>query len=184
MELKDFWAKTNPRMSVVTHGLISGHVAQVIFDCYLSDGVKNLLRQQLKLDTENLRNFLGYYVSLHDIGKIEINFQSNDSYTLQLLKLEPDYPQQLVSSIRVRHEKTGEMIVRDILKNEDIKNSLFKIIPMIIGAHHPGKTGPSGSSDPVWFEHQKNFEKLMRRHFIKEETFSNYLNSNGWEKAS
>ena len=49
MELKDFWAKTNPRMSVVTHGLISGHVAQVIFDCYLSDGVKNLLRQQLKL---------------------------------------------------------------------------------------------------------------------------------------
>ena len=183
MELKDFWAKTNPRMSVVTHGLISGHVAQVIFDCYLSDGVKNLLRQQLKLDTENLRNFLGYYVSLHDIGKIEINFQSNDSYTLQLLKLEPDYPQQLVSSIRVRHEKTGEMIVRDILKNEDIKNSLFKIIPMIIGAHHPGKTGPSGSSDPVWFEHQKNFEKLMRRHFIKAETFSNYLNSNGWEKG-
>ena len=23
----------------------------------------------------------------------------------------------------------------------------------------------------------------MRRHFIKEETFSNYLNSNGWEKG-
>ena len=50
MELKEFWAKTDPFQSVYTHSVISGKMAQVLTREYLSSGAREYLSAQLSLD--------------------------------------------------------------------------------------------------------------------------------------
>ena len=78
MELNDFWAKTAPYQSVYTHSIISGKVAQVLVDEYLSPGIVELLSTQLSLDRNSLIRFVRYLVCLHDVGKLDYSFQVRD----------------------------------------------------------------------------------------------------------
>ena len=76
MNAKDIWAKTEPFQSVLTHARVSGTVAETLLFELLSCGVRKQLSDALSLDREQLAAFVGYLVSLHDIGKIEYSFQA------------------------------------------------------------------------------------------------------------
>ena len=109
MKLNDFWAKTEPFQSVVTHGLVSGHIAQVLVRSYLSPGTRKLLCAVLGLDENGLEGFVGYLVSLHDIGKIEYNFQAKNPAMLEKLRADTMYSKENGIPIPgVRHERTGQ----------------------------------------------------------------------------
>ena len=56
MDLKDLWAKTTPFQSVITHGLISGRVAQYLCSYYISDGIKQQPERELTLDDNSFTN--------------------------------------------------------------------------------------------------------------------------------
>ena len=75
MQLENLWAKTEPFQSIVTHGVLSGNVAQYLLDQYVSEGLKQQLQDSLSINGDELRQYIGYLVSLHDIGKIEYSFQ-------------------------------------------------------------------------------------------------------------
>ena len=75
IKMFDLWAKTEPFQSVVTHGIVSGVVAQTLFDHFLSEGTCGRLKDKMEMDRNELRDFIGYFVSLHDIGKIHYRFQ-------------------------------------------------------------------------------------------------------------
>lgn len=74
--LQQIWAKTEPFQSILTHSFISGIVAQVIVHKMIVPGVRNQIvgviivhsREIYRLDWDHL-------VSLHDVGKIEGQFQ-------------------------------------------------------------------------------------------------------------
>ena len=67
MELSEFWAKTLPFQSVVTHGIISGSVCRYLMTEYLSEGSRHLAAELLGLQEGELIDFMAYLVSLHDI---------------------------------------------------------------------------------------------------------------------
>ena len=166
MDLKDLWAKTTPFQSVITHGLISGRVAQYLCSYYISDGIKQQLERELTLDDNSFKQFIGYLVSLHDIGKIEFSFQAKDPETKTLLVKDSDNNKELLQR-NVRHEKSGQRCIRKIWneRGEERRSSL--LFSKIIGAHHQGKSGPGCfHSDSKWFGYQKEFEKEMRKYFL------------------
>ena len=73
--LKSIWAKTDPFQSIVTHSILAGITAQTIWDRMLPPGVQIQLEQLLSCERIQVRAWLGYLVSLHDLGKVEENFQ-------------------------------------------------------------------------------------------------------------
>lgn len=78
MKWNEYWAKTRPFQSVYTHALVSGRVAQCLINEYVSEGDQNLLSEATGLKSKELSDFVGYLVSLHDIGKLEYSFQAQD----------------------------------------------------------------------------------------------------------
>lgn len=168
MKLNDFWAKTEPFQSVVTHGLVSGYVAQVLVRTYLSPGTRRLLGSLLGLDKTGLEGFIGYLVSLHDIGKIEYNFQAKDPAMIEKLHADAMYSKERVIPIPgVRHERTGQACM-DYLwelfgEDEDAKD----LLSPVIGAHHPGRGGRGNfKKQSKLFVSQAEFEALMRKTFL------------------
>lgn len=73
--LKNIWAKTAPFQSIETHSILAGITAQTIWDRMLPPGVQIQLEQLLSCERIQVRAWLGYLVSLHDLGKVEENFQ-------------------------------------------------------------------------------------------------------------
>ena len=71
MELSEFWAKTLPFQSVVTHGIISGSVCRYLMTEYLSIGIRSMVAETFRVSEEELTDLAAYITSLHDIGKIE-----------------------------------------------------------------------------------------------------------------
>ena len=75
LTLTQIWAKSNPFQSILTHSLISGTVAQVLFEQMLAPGVRRQLCKRLSCNLTKLKQWVGYLVALHDIGKVEGQFQ-------------------------------------------------------------------------------------------------------------
>ena len=165
---KDFWAKTTPYQSVHTHGFICGTVAQMLFDQYLCKGTKELVCKSMNLSEEKARAFIGYLVSIHDIGKIEYNFQAKDPDVRKDLDGQQEN-MRIIFNNRVRHEKTGKRIAFDIWKDNDENEDSADLFSSIIGAHHQGKVGPAGNTKNNWWRHfQYEYEREMRELFFSD----------------
>ena len=140
MNNKLIWAKTEPFQSLPTHARISGIVAETLMGEMLSDGVMGQLSDSLSLDQKQLIRFIGYLVSLHDIGKLEYSFQAQNEDTRQALVNEP-HLRDLNIEPGVRHEKTGQDFLRAYWKENGENRTAAKLFSKVIGAHHQGKTG-------------------------------------------
>lgn len=75
ISLSRIWAKAEPYQSVLTHSILSGIVAQVIVKKMLVPGVQRKLQSALSCPEAQFADWIGYLVSLHDIGKVEGQFQ-------------------------------------------------------------------------------------------------------------
>ena len=164
--LKDFWAKTRPFQSVQTHAIVSGHVAQILLDRFVSDGDKEILFDETGLDRESLRSFIGYFVSLHDIGKIDYSFQAKYD-DIEYIKRLREAVHCDVPVPYVRHERTGKDCLKVLWKSRGEDREAVRLFPKIVGAHHQGKTGPGGfASYSESYRYQTELECMMRNHFL------------------
>ena len=103
ISLKDVWAKTDPFQSIVTHSILSGLIAQVIWD-KLPEGAREELAQFLSCTQEQVKAWLGYLVSLHDIGKVEELFQWQWPEMRAWIEQAGKKPE--FADTKVRHERT------------------------------------------------------------------------------
>lgn len=167
ISLEALWAKTAPFQSVVTHGLVSGIAAQKLVTGFLSRGTVMQLADGLQLTGEELIPFVGYFVSLHDIGKIHYSFQCGDPHMKDMLRKlglqglgipEPGF----------RHEKESCKAVKRIFKDMDRRT--VSRLAEILGAHHQGKNenNTQQTADSDWEQLQRNFEDKMRTYFLKD----------------
>ena len=115
LRMEKFWAKTNPFQSVVVHGYITGVIAQSIYSDVLCNGVREQLQRLLGMNMQQVRVFIGYLASLHDVGKIEGRFQVKEAGMAQLLQEEALYSKGIFTD-PVRHEKTSREILSEIWK--------------------------------------------------------------------
>lgn len=167
MILEDFWAKREPFQSVVTHGLVSGFVCKTLFTQYISQGTKKLLSSLLDLSIEQCADLAAYLASIHDIGKIELSFQSKDPAVLDALSKEG----KDCSDFRnIRHEKVGAAVVARIWKNQGQNRNSVYIFSGLLRGHHQGKGGIGQLSKDAFFQYfHEQFEEKMRNRFAGED---------------
>jgi CRISPR-associated endonuclease/helicase Cas3 len=170
MELKEFWAKTEPFQSIITHGLVSGTVCKYLMTEYLSEGSRILVAELLGLQEGELIDFMAYLVSLHDIGKIEYHFQCKDAGMKASLR-DAGAGKNELGKENTRHEKTGAVVSRRLWKEQGQKAGSRNLFSDIIGAHHQKNHGlGSDSKDAFFAEFQMELEKQMRQQFISGST--------------
>lgn len=166
MELTDFWAKTNPFQSIVTHGIVSGTVCRYLMSEYLSAGSRRLTADVLDVTEEELAGFMAYLVSLHDIGKIEYHFQCKDPDMKSKLK-ELGVDKRYLGKEFVRHEKTGAIAISRIWEQQDLDEESIDVFAAMIGAHHQKDHGTgSMSKDSFFAEQRQKFESAMYERFM------------------
>ena len=103
-------------------------------------GVQIQLEQLLSCERIQVRAWLGYLVSLHDLGKVEENFQYQWPEMKQRMDeagLKPAF-----FTGKVRHEKTTAASLRNhIWPNTTEAKRLVRFYAGILEAHHQGKVG-------------------------------------------
>lgn len=168
MVLQQFWAKTEPYQSVITHGYVSGAVCRYLAKTYLSDSVRKRLSKLLMLSEAEADDFMAYLTSLHDIGKIEYYFQCMSPEIKARLK-ELGVDQRYIGKNHYRHEKTGEKAIRRIWSQQDQDDDSCDIFSAIIGAHHQKNAGQGSESKDTFFaEARREFETAMQKFFFSD----------------
>lgn len=165
MELKDFWAKTEPFQSVVTHGIVCGTISKIIWDQLLAEGSREQICKGLDQDADRIKEFLSYIVSLHDIGKISYSFQYQDKKTAEKLG-DAGLSVITASSEHYRHEKTTSNVLITIWKDAGFDRHDFRTYAEILSAHHQGKNGSPEKISTTWLRYQTEFELKMRSIFL------------------
>ena len=171
ISLIDVWAKTDPFQSILTHSTLSGLAAQVIWE-KLPEGVQEELAQFLSCTQEQGKAWLGYLVSLHDIGKVEELFQWQ--WPEMRARMEKAGKKPEFADTKVRHERTtAEALNERIWKELGAEKSLRSFYAGVLGAHHQGKDGKGGSkhtkNSSFWNGLQAELEETMRHLFLKTE---------------
>lgn len=169
-DLHEIWAKTDPYQSILTHSTLSGIVAQVIARHMIAPGTLHRLSDALSCSTEKAINWIGYLVSLHDIGKIEGQFQYRWTAMREKMDqqgLKPDFP----DPEPIRHEKTTCRCLRERIWREVPNRSMVKFYANLLEAHHQGKSGKEGErQNQFWNTLQEELEYQMRIQFLHSET--------------
>ena len=169
MDLEKIWAKTEPFQSVRTHGIVTGILAQIIYREVLAPGNRELLGETMQLDEDEMVSLIGYWVSLHDIGKIEFMFQCKDEQTKAYLLQEGDQDGNFLTD-SVRHEGTSVEALKRIWRQMGIQRGARNFYAGVIGLHHQGKAGDKVSRRfgriCSW-----NLRKKCGRFFAKESCF-------------
>lgn len=160
------WAKSGPPFSsrpqlLLTHAVVSGVVAQIIYREYLCDGIKKKLRKALHLSDHETECVIGYSASLHDIGKAEFSFQSQAPNLAKAAGIDMN---EIVKP-NVRHEKTGRDALNAIWKDKPLR--MRKLFTGVVGAHHQDHAGVSGFwQGNKWSGYQAEIENAMRERFL------------------
>lgn len=167
--LPQVWAKTQPYQSILTHSILSGIVAQAIAKQMLVPGVQQKLLAALSCTTQQCWDWLGYLVSLHDIGKVEGQFQYRWPPMKEIMDaagLKPAFcdPQP------VRHKKTTWRCLTERIWNREEHSSQSKFYADILRVHHQGKAGLEGERHNLfWNQLQEELEHQMRLRFLHSE---------------
>lgn len=135
--IEDLWGKTNPFESAISHMLRVGYIFNVGVRKSNLNKVYNQLKESVKIINEvDFLNFISYYLSLHDIGKISPFFQSKDLKMKELLKKENLY----VSNISgFRHEYQSEEYIKNIFNkyfDEYIEEEDINSFAAVSALHH------------------------------------------------
>lgn len=172
--LESVWAKTDPFQSILIHSTLSGLIAQVIWN-QMPEGVREELAHLLSCTQEQVKAWLGYLVSLHDIGKVEELFQWQWPEMRAWIEQAGKKPE--FADTKVRHERTtAEALNERIWKELGAEKSLCSFYAGVLGAHHQGKAGKGGSkhtkNSSFWNGLQAELEETMRHLFLKTDVIS------------
>lgn len=165
IQLEDMWAKTQPRQSLETHSKVSGVAAQQLLETVLPQGSHKLLAQILHFNEHELFRFIGYFVSVHDVGKGSIRFQEMDAATREKLEAEGIQTMLLGPENHPRHEKNSAAIMERIWKAEGMEKRTARFLAALLGAHHQGKNGNVDGRLDAWKDWQDELERRLRRYF-------------------
>lgn len=164
--MNQLWAKSSPFQSISTHGIISGCICKHLMKEYLSAGSRELVANLLEISGEELIDFMGYLVSLHDIGKIDYHFQCKDPRMKERLKA-LGFVKNTVGKENARHEKTGAIAIRKIWERLELDDDAVDVFSALIGAHHQKDYGKeSQSKEALFAERRQNLEFQMRSRFL------------------
>ena len=170
LTLDRVWAKTDSFQSIYTHSALAGIVAQTLLEFMLVPGVRKKLCNALSCTQEELYDWLGYLASLHDIGKVEGQFQAQNP-EMQRLMDACGHRRAYAFSTPVRHEKTTKECLRGhVWKFPKEVQRTAEFYASILEAHHQGKAGTCGETqNSFWNALQEELERKLRQQFLHTE---------------
>lgn len=117
----------------IFHMLDVGNVAQVLLGFKASSRWKNSLAKEFNSDSNDLSNWLPYFVAVHDIGKISESFQAQDRQ--QLMRLQSEGIE--LSPTGVPHSHISQIYLTDMLPTElGISSTKAQVVSEMAGGHH------------------------------------------------
>lgn len=167
LTIRDFSAKSRPFQSVWTHSLVSGLTAQALLREYISAGVLEKVHHVLAWTPEETIRFLGYFVALHDIGKLAPHFSWNISEETLREKLKDEGldPPIKAADISYRHEQATQSILFRLWTVLGCDRKTARFLSEVLGAHHQGRQGECEDPAPRWEQHHRELEQTVRRAF-------------------
>ncbi|GHS96999.1 CRISPR-associated endonuclease/helicase Cas3 [Synergistales bacterium] len=165
------WAKSNPRKSLITHMLETGHTAQVLLEEGALRPVLPLLADWLSLTLEQTLSLVGYIAGLHDIGKAHPMFQVSGKEDFAQVLWEEGLLHKSVQKGEFRHEKYSARILKEIWKTDTPTNEeISEMLRAAIALHHQGKNGasaeiPKNRKPTEWRKMQEEIESVIREEF-------------------
>ena len=164
MQLKDIWAKTEPWQGLETHSKVSGIVAQQLLQYGIPHGCYKQMMRMLHLGEQELCCYVGYHVSLHDIGKLSA-FQAHHSESREKMRAE-GMPLPLAYTLSdLRHEKNTARIMGRIWQEAGMERRTATYLANLLGAHHQGRVGDADENMNRWQALQDELERRLRRYF-------------------
>lgn len=138
--IRALWAKTS-RLDESWHPLLwhlidTGVVAKTMWDISLSYALKNNLQHVLALQTEEARNLIAFWCSLHDIGKAGPAFQRKSPRFITALKqIGFEFPDEH-STLHGYHGLASTWILKSYFANTINDKRFGNALAMTIGGHH------------------------------------------------
>lgn len=170
LTIADFLAKSAPVQSIPTHSIVSGLTAQGLLQKYVSEGVFEQMNRLLNWSSDETSRFIGYFVALHDIGKLAPHFAWSIASEGLRQKLEAEGLNPAIKSpvCKYRHEKTTQFILYPIWTESGCDRKTARFLTGILGGHHQGKAGETESPASRWEPHHRALERQMREFFYGE----------------
>ncbi len=161
IELKELWAKSDPRKELICHLQETGIVCKVILEYSSFSRVKDELLRSMDISRPELTNLLMYLAGLHDLGKCHPCFQFQNA---DACPLDADMG-YLMDNSNYRHEQgSASMAARIWREKNRFKDArIRRIFAEILGLHHQGKVGEDcGISEcesaEYWIDAQSRIE--------------------------
>jgi CRISPR-associated endonuclease/helicase Cas3 len=134
VQLLQCWGKTGAGGTfhpAIFHMLDVAQVARVLLDDAAPIRWRRALARSLNADEAQLKDWLPYFVALHDIGKISIPFQAQNATQLERMKHEGFVFDGWLKDDFIRHE----IISRVFLENVDLPEPMRYLAEAISGHH-------------------------------------------------
>lgn len=182
------WAKSRPYKSLIVHMKEAGKCGQRLLAVSTLQPICKKFARCFSMSETEIQSFVGYWISLHDIGKCHPLFQGKDMSlpaTEDLIAKKMLYKGlPLDSKNKFRHERYTYSVCERLFsdwarKNEDLWVALFRTLEM----HHQGKEGDPSTTlrkdcnEAAWedLQNQLNecmiaeFQPVFPEHYINEE---------------
>ena len=144
------WGKTEPYNSLICHMIDVGCVAQELLIHSGFDGLRSKFAQEMQIEEEELVEWMGFIIALHDIGKCHPDFQGkvDNSFNDELRKSE--LMKKSINSVGVkefRHELyINEWAYEYFEQKCGVPLKVTRIINDILMLHH----WKHGESEKIW----------------------------------
>ena len=134
-KLVQIWGKTDPFHPLLYHMVDVGHIGQELINSTLFNPIKSQLIENLNVSDSELNSWLGYLLSLHDIGKIHPAFQMKaPDYVESLKEIGLNFPNN--PSQKYNHALFGGNWIKNHLKTLGWGRKMYVLISGIIIGHH------------------------------------------------
>lgn len=173
-KLLHIWGKTDPLHPLLYHMVDVGHIGQELIESSLFNPIKSQLIENIDLPESELKNLLGYLLSLHDIGKCHPEFQMKaPDYISELMKiglLFPDNP-----SPKYNHALFGGNWLKNHLKTLGWDRKTYILISGIVIGHHGNfavdTVEENQKINEVWAPYRRKINNLLFNHFRPKNDF-------------
>ena len=171
--LLNIWGKTDPFHPLLFHMVDVGNVGRELFTSAIFQPVKIRLLEAAGCSETQLNSWLGYFLSMHDIGKCHPEFQIKDSKSVK--KLENNGLIFLQSSYhKFFHSLYSAQWIKNFFKKQGWNLMTTRTVSEVILGHH-GKFSQSEIRDhPKIHENWEPFRRGLHKLIL------DYFNPDDW----
>ena len=168
--IPSLWAKSSPRMSLRTHLICTGIVAQRFMSAPSSRSILSYFEEGFEVSRAEAIGVISYLCALHDIGKAHPVFQRKSPECSEgLNQAMPSLFDHEHLGMPFRHEYYSAKVASRIWKCRGVDRKTIRTLSCVLSLHHqkpnPGLANPR-VENPFWESLQDSLEAELAAVFL------------------